>query len=387
MSDYTAKILKLSNQLRSKGYNKYADEIEYKFLLLKKSSSDLYSVFKETGESLLEDAHPEGSVKMEDAKDEGGVVETLLDQKKKIEKAVDKEPTGKLSANQAASLIKKSDISWTDEKYRDFWRESSPTIEKYNNIINEYTSVFGSNIQYYDIWNKKLKNVKDLKTFDSIPKIYSAVFALADFNSNEILLQSMEFEGKEKTIEMFTRLKDLRPEVEKLYRTMSILEQKEKKKTTTSPTEYGYTQLTPSQIISNHKTKIGPLVIAVKQINDAIANVSTEDPKIITTKTYFKAFNDNLNNFSQQVENSAATIDNKLYFKMLNDSFKSFSPSIKPIIEEYSNTQSVWNTIPNLSIQLKAYIDKKLNFAIGLPFDAKVKQALEYIKNSLSGLG
>lgn len=104
-----AKILKLSNELRSKGYSKYADELDYKFLILKKSEAELYSVFKETGESLLADAHPEGSVKMHDAKDEGGVVETLPDQKNKIEKAILKNPTGKLSSKQIINLIKSAD--------------------------------------------------------------------------------------------------------------------------------------------------------------------------------------------------------------------------------------------------------------------------------------
>ena len=103
----TKKILQLTSQLRNKGYHKHADELEYKYLFLKRSETNLYSVLRETGEDLLDQAHPEGSVKMEDAKDEGGVVETLLDQKKKIEKAVSKDPTGKLSAASVARLIKK----------------------------------------------------------------------------------------------------------------------------------------------------------------------------------------------------------------------------------------------------------------------------------------
>lgn len=109
------KIFTLSNNLRKRGFNKQADELEYQFLILKKSESKLYSVLKETGEDLIDEAHPQGSFKVQDASDEFGVVETINDQHAKTLKTL-KDPTGKY-ANLVTLIHKQSDLgSYFTEK-------------------------------------------------------------------------------------------------------------------------------------------------------------------------------------------------------------------------------------------------------------------------------
>jgi hypothetical protein len=90
------KIFELSSQLRKKGFEKQAAELEYQFLILKVSESKLYSVFKETGEDLINQFHPDGSFKVEEASNEFGFVETISDQHEKILKTL-KDPTGKFA--------------------------------------------------------------------------------------------------------------------------------------------------------------------------------------------------------------------------------------------------------------------------------------------------
>ena len=103
------KILKLCSKLRNSGFETYADDLEKNFLTYKLSSQKMYDVSKETGEDVLNEAHPDGSKKIiEDATADMGVVETKIDQKSKIEKIVAKQPTGKLALNLAASIIKSS---------------------------------------------------------------------------------------------------------------------------------------------------------------------------------------------------------------------------------------------------------------------------------------
>lgn len=86
-------ILKLAQGLRAQGFSKHANDLENKFLVFKKAES-LYETSKETGEDLVDQAHPQGSKKM-DGTDH--TVLTIVDQKKKIEEIVNKKPHGKLT--------------------------------------------------------------------------------------------------------------------------------------------------------------------------------------------------------------------------------------------------------------------------------------------------
>lgn len=100
-------MLKLCDGLRETGLVAQAETVEKLFLSLnaheigyKKAQTyvPMYGAWKETGEDLLNEAHPEGSVEMAEAGDELGVVEDKLEQHKKIKQVVEKDPTGKLAS-------------------------------------------------------------------------------------------------------------------------------------------------------------------------------------------------------------------------------------------------------------------------------------------------
>lgn len=95
----TATLLKLCNKLRAEGYNKYAESIENKFVNYKTAGVHLYQAHKETGEDLVDQAHPYGDNKIvPDVSDNNGDVETIVSRHKKIVDIVNKQPTGKLAS-------------------------------------------------------------------------------------------------------------------------------------------------------------------------------------------------------------------------------------------------------------------------------------------------
>lgn len=127
-SDLFSDIFKLANTLRDRGFEKEANELEDNIINYKTAETHLYKAIDETGEDLLEFAHPKGSVKMHDAKDELGVVEDLLDKHDKILKVVNKTPTGKYASviNALAEdlgIKKKADLADGEEASRNvaFW--------------------------------------------------------------------------------------------------------------------------------------------------------------------------------------------------------------------------------------------------------------------------
>lgn len=89
-------VLKLAKALRSRGNVVQAEELEQKVLAYKAASNALYQVSNETGEDLVDAAHPDGSTKLKDTAGDA-VVETITDQHKKIKEVVEKKPTGKLA--------------------------------------------------------------------------------------------------------------------------------------------------------------------------------------------------------------------------------------------------------------------------------------------------
>lgn len=96
--DLVQNILKLCDGLRASGFEKQADALEFKFVQFKKEANELYNTSKEVGEDLVDAAHPKGSYKLEGVAGDA-TVETIIDQKKKIQDIVNKKPTGKLANN------------------------------------------------------------------------------------------------------------------------------------------------------------------------------------------------------------------------------------------------------------------------------------------------
>lgn len=87
-SSLDEKLLTLASKLRSAGFEKQAEDLEYSFLTYVKTAADdaslLYRAHNETGEDLIDFAHPDGDVEMSPAKDHNGDVETIVSKHKKI---------------------------------------------------------------------------------------------------------------------------------------------------------------------------------------------------------------------------------------------------------------------------------------------------------------
>ena len=98
-------IFKLCSGLREQGFSKQAIEIESKFFNLKKAVH-LYDTHGETGDDLINAAHPDGSHQMKDV-DGDAMIETILDKHKAMKRMIEKEPTGKQgSVKKLADIVK-----------------------------------------------------------------------------------------------------------------------------------------------------------------------------------------------------------------------------------------------------------------------------------------
>jgi hypothetical protein len=98
-------ILKLCAALREKGFVKNAVEIEEKFFIMKKAVH-LYDAHGETGDDVINFAHPDGSHQMKDVEGDA-MIETIIDKQKAIKNMIAKEPTGKLAmAKKMADKVK-----------------------------------------------------------------------------------------------------------------------------------------------------------------------------------------------------------------------------------------------------------------------------------------
>ena len=103
--NFEENILKLCAGLRDAGFTKQAVEVETKFFNLKKAVH-LYDTHGETGDDVIQAAHPDGSHQMKDI-DGDAMVETILDKHKAIQNMLAKEPNGKLAtARNLAKVIK-----------------------------------------------------------------------------------------------------------------------------------------------------------------------------------------------------------------------------------------------------------------------------------------
>jgi hypothetical protein len=108
-ADYTpsgnliVNILKLCSGLRDLGLEDNANELESKFLNYKQAQS-IYETSKETGDDVIDMAHPDGSHRVSDVEGDA-VVETILDRHIKMINVVNKKPTGKLASLSNNSAI------------------------------------------------------------------------------------------------------------------------------------------------------------------------------------------------------------------------------------------------------------------------------------------
>lgn len=96
-SNLMQNVLTLCAGLKEAGMNSYAKDLEIKFLNYKEATS-LYETSKETGDDLVDQAHPKGSYEVADVEGDA-LVETILDQHLKMINMVNKKLTGKVSSS------------------------------------------------------------------------------------------------------------------------------------------------------------------------------------------------------------------------------------------------------------------------------------------------
>ncbi len=96
-------IMTLSSELRGKGFDTYANEIEANYFKFAKAESALYS--NPDGNKEITNAHPEGSVELDIEGD--AVMETVIDRHLAMLDVVNKQPKGKLTTAQAINEVKK----------------------------------------------------------------------------------------------------------------------------------------------------------------------------------------------------------------------------------------------------------------------------------------
>jgi len=177
-------IIKVCNFLRSSGQIKNAEEIENKFIKYKKAQ---YDVSKETGEDVIDQAHPKGSHDLVgvlgDAK-----VETILDTHLALVKMVDKKPTGKLSYNNSNDIIKAARVILAQESdYKALLKQAYGFMYKAASIVKETLEHGGSTIFSVrgrnEFINSKIMN----SVKDNYEIIHSSTFGmeqLSDFIEN-----------------------------------------------------------------------------------------------------------------------------------------------------------------------------------------------------------
>lgn len=98
-------LIVLANDLDEMGETKVATAVDEQLRLYKTAVDKLYDITGETGEQLIGEAHPGGGPTMVPAKDEGGKVETIVEEQKKDLAVIDKQPTGKQAAFIAKQLV------------------------------------------------------------------------------------------------------------------------------------------------------------------------------------------------------------------------------------------------------------------------------------------
>jgi len=111
-------LISLAGDLEEMGEVEAAVAVDKQISIYKEALDKLYDVTGETGEQLVEQAHPGGGPTIVPAKEEGGKVETIVEeQKKSIDKAT-KKPTGKyaqLMLNLIATANSLEDEGRTEE--------------------------------------------------------------------------------------------------------------------------------------------------------------------------------------------------------------------------------------------------------------------------------
>lgn len=105
--NFSENLVMLCSSLRKKGLASYASELENKFVSYKKAETHIYNVHNESGDDVIDMAHPNGSNQLDGLGNKDlGTVETQLDQHKKIMDVINSLPKKKLAAKNAINAVK-----------------------------------------------------------------------------------------------------------------------------------------------------------------------------------------------------------------------------------------------------------------------------------------
>jgi len=169
-----SELTSLANDLEEMGEEKVALAIDEQLKLYKEATDKLYDVIGETGEQLINSAHPGGGPTLVPAAEEGGKVETIVEEHKKVVDKTLKQPTGKVAeiltklivtANQledagdieAAKLVDKT-IGEVQQAIDPFVNRSAVS-ETANSEDNEVSVKIAANKEldkYIGLWDKAM---------------------------------------------------------------------------------------------------------------------------------------------------------------------------------------------------------------------------------------
>jgi len=90
-------LISLANDLDKLGNEKAAIAVDRQTKLYSEAAGKLYDITGETGDDLINQAHPGGGPTLAPASDEGGKVETIVEEHKKVVDKATKAPTGKVA--------------------------------------------------------------------------------------------------------------------------------------------------------------------------------------------------------------------------------------------------------------------------------------------------
>jgi hypothetical protein len=193
-SNLTDNIIKLCAGLRAQGMSKFAEDLELKFINYKKAQT-LYETFKETGEDLVDQAHPKGSHKLEGV-DGDATVETIVDRHLKMLDVVNKTPKGKLASNHqiinavkmALGQVVDSEANQTaKDAYSEAIKLMVPSLQKIVDLYNK-TSWWGARNQFsgfISVLNGLQKDIDAVDVNAGFPTDLPGKIAGAIFNAAE----------------------------------------------------------------------------------------------------------------------------------------------------------------------------------------------------------
>jgi hypothetical protein len=131
-------VIHLCAGLREINMHKMADDLE-KNLMIYKQAQTLYETSKETGEDLVDAAHPKGGHKLEDVDSDMAKFHTIVEKHLSALKMIEKMPTGKLA--NAKDIIKAVKVVLAEDTVESLEAQVKDNINKAFNRFNRVREI------------------------------------------------------------------------------------------------------------------------------------------------------------------------------------------------------------------------------------------------------